>query len=299
MLIICYVPKLSKVFNVKFFFEDSNEFARRAVEVALAERERSGIKRNDMIDVFVKLKSEAAANGMSTKEFKEVIAAQMAIFLAGGTETSSTTIANILFEVAKHSHVQDRLRQEILQAFDNENGSISYETLTGLEYLNMIIDETLRMYPVFPFIEREHLNPSNSGKQFSLKPFYDFNIPKGMGVFISTYGLHYDPKYWHEPEKFNPERFSPENKKQLMPMIYLPFGGGPRNCIGWRMGLLQVAACIVHILKNHYVKLCPQTHLKPEFNAKAFVLQTKGGMYLEAIRDDMCKSAAQNTACNK
>lgn len=100
-------------------------------------------------------------------------------------------------------------------------------------------------------------------------------------------------QYWSDPQTFNPERFAPENKKSINPMIYMPFGGGPRNCIGARLGSLQVRACIVHILKNHSVQICPETNLNAEFNAKAFFLQTVDGTHLEVIRDDLYKQSCR------
>lgn len=68
-------------------------------------------------------------------------------------------------------------------------------------------------------------------------------------------------------------------------MIYLPFGGGPWNCIGARMGLLQVKTCIAYILKNHRVEICSETNLNTKFNPKVFVLQVEGGINLEMVRD--------------
>ncbi|XP_013114329.1 cytochrome P450 6g1 [Stomoxys calcitrans] len=288
-LIMGFLPELNKFLKPTFFYTESNEFVRRASDIAIEDREKTGIKRNDLIDLFVKLKAEAVTKGVDMIEFRDTIAGQMAVFLGGGTDTSSTTISNILLELAKQPQIQDRLRQEIRTAFMEGNGSISYDTLTSMEYLKMVIDETLRIYPIFPLLERQYLDPKGTGKPYSLKPYSDFEIPHGMAVYISAFGLQYDPKYWPDPEKFDPERFSPENKQSMNPMIYLPFSSGPRNCIGARLGYLQVSACIVHVLKNHYVKVCPQTDLNPDFNKTTFFLQTKGGIHLEVIRDYMCK----------
>ncbi|XP_075168965.1 cytochrome P450 6g1-like [Haematobia irritans] len=283
---IAFLPALRKLGKTKFFYDECYEFVRNASRFVLAERERNGIHRNDLVDLFVKLKKEAIAQGKNLEELQEIIDAQMIMFLGGGTETTSTTIVNILFELSKQPAIQNRLRDEIQENFRKGNGSISYESLIEMKYLNMVIDETLRMYPVFPLSEREYLNPNHIDESYSLKPFCDFSIPPGMGVYISVYGLHYDPKYCPEPEKFNPERFSPENKKFINPMVYLPYSSGPRYCIGARMGQLQTAAGIVHALKNHYVKVCSETNLKAEYNTKAFFLQTKGGIHLEVVKDD-------------
>ncbi|XP_058975917.1 cytochrome P450 6g1-like isoform X1 [Musca domestica] len=288
--VVFMAPNLNWLFRPSIFFRETVEFFKTHTTQNVEERIRNPIRRPDMIELVVKLRNEVVEKGGDIKEFMEYIVAQTVTFFSGGTETSSTTIANVLFELAKNPHIQQRLRQELLDAFSRGNSSISYEDLSELEYLSMVVDETLRMYPVFPLIERQYLNPKKEVSEgYSLRPFYDFEIPNGMPVYISVYGLHYDEKYWTDPRKFDPERFSPENKANLNPMIYLPFGGGPRNCIGARMGLIQVKTCIAYILKNHRIEICSETNLQTKFNPKAFVLQVEGGINLEIVRDELYK----------
>lgn len=193
-LLISFAPKLNKYFNVMGLFKETELFLRNTTEFMINDREKSGQKRNDMIDIFLKLKQEAEANGENMNEFMENLSAQTGIFLAGGFDTSSTTISNLLFELAKQPEVQQRLRQEIVQAFIEGKGCISYETINDLEYLNMVVAETLRMYPVFPMLERQYYRPHTKAEDYSLKPYYDFKIPEGMAVYISAFGLNYDPQ---------------------------------------------------------------------------------------------------------
>ncbi|XP_075152957.1 cytochrome P450 6g1-like [Haematobia irritans] len=286
-LIMGLMPKWNRFFKPSVFFKDTEDFLRSASAMVLKERETTRLKRNDLIDLFVKFKAEVVASNGNLEEFMQIIAGQLGVFIAGDTETSSTTIANVLLEVAKHPDIQDRLRKEICDAFVQGNGSVSYDAINNIPYLDMVVNETLRLYPVFPMLERQYSKGSNDSKGYSLKPFYDFNIPDGMAVYISVYGLHYDSKYWPDPKRFNPERFVPENKKSMNHMIYLPFSDGPRHCIGRRLGYLQVKTCVAHMLKNHRVQVCSQTNLNAEFNPKIFVLQTIGGTHLEVVRDDL------------
>lgn len=95
----------------------------------------------------------------------------------------------------------------------------------GLPYLDMIISETLRKYPPIGYQERV------SAADYEL-PGSDIVIAKGTPVFASITGFHHDPNYFPDPEKFDPERFSSENKQTLPSHAYMPFGKGPRNCIG-------------------------------------------------------------------
>lgn len=90
---------------------------------------------------------------------------------------------------------------------------------------NLNILETLRKYPVLPFLDRI------CAENYKI-PETDVIIEKGTFVYIPMFGLHYDPKYFPEPHKYDPERFNDENKKNIPPYSYIPFGEGPRNCIG-------------------------------------------------------------------
>jgi cytochrome P450 family 6 len=89
----------------------------------------------------------------------------------------------------------------------------------------MVVSETLRMYPILPFLDRVSTDTYKM-------PDCDFVLEKGVPVYISMLGMHYDPEYFPNPEKFDPNRFSEENKSNILPCSYFPFGEGPRICIG-------------------------------------------------------------------
>ncbi|XP_059225821.1 uncharacterized protein LOC106092109 [Stomoxys calcitrans] len=287
---LTFMPQLAKLFRVKACFRSTYAFVKSTVDFMINDRQRSGHKRNDVIDIYMKLKQEAAIAGEEEMQTLKCFYAQTCSILLGGVETSATTISSALFELAKNPEIQERLRKELQNAFLNGHGEISYESITSLEYLGMVIDETLRKYPGLPLLDRRY-KPVGEKDRYSLKPYYDYELPKGMPVYISNYALHYDSKYWPNPTTFDPERFSLENRQNIEPMSYLPFGNGPRNCIGYRLGLLQIKTALAHFLKNHRVQVCEQTNLEPQFDPKAFILQQKGGVYLEVVRDNMFDNA--------
>lgn len=97
--------------------------------------------------------------------------------------------------------MQKRLRDEINEALVEGGGSLSYEKIQSLEYLAMVVDEVLRMYPVLPFLDREYESVEGQ-PDLSLKPFYDYTLENGTPVFIPIYALHHDPKVFHPMEKF-------------------------------------------------------------------------------------------------
>ncbi|KAM7342310.1 cytochrome P450 6g1-like [Cochliomyia hominivorax] len=290
-LIMFFAPKLNWIFKPKVFYHSTEQFLRSSISRVMEERERLQGQRNDLIDAFVKIKQQADEKNEQIS--MNNLYAQAGILMTGGYETSSTTLANALFELAKDQQVQETLRQEILK-HSEEDGEISYDTLNKMSYLQMIVDEILRMYPVLPLLDRRYQPSTYKSTEFSLQPYYDYKLPNDMPVYIPVFGLHYDPKYWPDPLKFDPERFNAVNKKLLRPCTYLPFGDGPRNCIGARLGLLQVQVGLVYFLKNFSVEICSETNINSEFEPKSIALQIKGGIHLRFIRDDLCDRFNRN-----
>ena len=94
-----------------------------------------------------------------------------------------------------------------------------------------------------------------------------------MQIYIPTYAIHHDPLYYPDPELFNPDRFMPENKSQLTPYTFLPFGAGPRNCVGMRFALMNIKTAVLRVLlKFRFVKT---VNTKTEFNYKKFIVFTQ------------------------
>ncbi|XP_075144715.1 cytochrome P450 6g1-like [Haematobia irritans] len=287
-IFVYFMPQLTGLVGAKMYHKETEKYMASMLSEIMEAREKSAIKRNDLIDVFLKLKDNPELNTKDMPPIMNNIQAQAIFFTMAGFETSATTISSTLLELAKNPHIQLKLRDEIYKAWHEGQGEISYESLNSLEYLDKVVHETLRMYPPLPLLEREHL-PTENGELFSLRPYKDYTIPQGMAVYISVYGLHYDPKHWPDPHIFNPERFSVEEKMSRHPMVYLPFGNGPHKCMGTLLGLLQVKVFLVNFLQDHYVRLCEKTPLSAKLEPKSFILQVKGGVPLEVVLDDMNK----------
>ncbi|KAH8254911.1 hypothetical protein KR026_004527 [Drosophila bipectinata] len=289
-----FLPKLVSLFRIQFFTPEFSSFMRKTIGHVMEDRERTGNVRNDLIDILVALRKEAAAEPSKPHYARnqDFLVAQAGVFFTAGFETSSSTMSFALYELAQHPEMQQRLREEINEALLEGGGSLTYEKIQGLEYLSMVVDEVLRLYPVLPFLDREY--ESIQGEpDLSLKPFYDFSYENGTPVFIPIFALQRDPKFWPNPNQFDPERFSPENRKNIQAMAYLPFGAGPHNCIGSRIGLLQSKLGLVHLLKNHAVRNCADTMNQMKFDPKGFVLQADGGIHLEIVNDGLYDVSAR------
>ncbi|KAG5863356.1 hypothetical protein JTB14_030298 [Gonioctena quinquepunctata] len=201
------------------------------------------------------------------------IVAQCFVFFVAGFETSSTTMTFALYELATHSDIQEKVREEIKTVLEKHNDQITYDTLNELNYLGQVIDETLRMYPPLPVITRRCV------EDYKL-PDSDIIIEKNTRVFIAINGIHYDPEYYDSPEIFNPDRFSEENKHKRNPYTHLPFGEGPRICMGIRFGMMQTKVGLTSILKNFRVKLSSKTKVPLKMSPRNFIPTTDGGMWL-------------------
>lgn len=194
MLLIFYAPKLNPVMRPKVFDASVEQFLKRSIIQIMAERESSGVPRHDLIDAFLKIKHEAAAKGDDVGQCVQGLIAQTCILIFAAFDSSIRSISLSLLEVAKDEAIQQRLREEILQALVEGNGEISYERLNKMEYLDMVLNETFRMYPALPITERMHEFHPNKSEGFNLKPYYDYELPNEMPVYVSVFGIHYDEK---------------------------------------------------------------------------------------------------------
>ncbi|XP_068147565.1 uncharacterized protein [Drosophila tropicalis] len=282
--IILVLPALATLARVKVFSKKTSEFIRQSITYVLAEREKSGVKRNDLVDILLAMKKEAADNPDKPNRAHDMdyLVAQAAVFQTAGYETSSSTMALALYELAKNEEAQNRLRSEISEYFGEED-HISYERIQEMPYLSKVVNETLRLYPIVGYAERECIQPAE-GERFNLKPYYDMEVPNGMPVYIGVLAIHRDPQYWPDPDKFDPERFDPSNRHNLNMDAYMPFGIGPRNCIGMRLGLLQSKLGLVHLLRHHRVQTCDKTVKSIVYAPLSPVVSSKDEIYLKLER---------------
>jgi len=178
------------------------------------------------------------------------IVAQGLIFILAGYETTAAAMNFTTYLLATHPEVQDRLREEIQQTF-GDNVKPNYDNVNSLQYLDMVFSESLRLYPPIPL----HLGRWARKE----RTICGKRIPKGTGVLAPTWALHHDPAFWKDPWKFDPERFSPENRDKIIEMSYLPFGDGPRNCIGRRFALMEAKMALVEVFRRYKVSACERT----------------------------------------
>ncbi|KAL9984592.1 hypothetical protein ACROYT_G006904 [Oculina patagonica] len=194
----------------------------------IAERSKANgnkkAQRKDMLQLMLDAKEETGGEKIDNDD----IQAQALVFLLAGYDTSSTTLGFVCYHLAINTHVQDKLRDEIDRMWPGDEESPSYDVLHKMDYLDMVINETFRIYPP-GFVLQRDCNETCTIKGVT--------IPKGTSVTIPCYAIHHDPEIWPEPEKFDPERFTETKKAKRHPYTFLPFGFGPHNCVGMRFAL--------------------------------------------------------------
>lgn len=183
----------------------------------------------------------------------EIAGNGLAFFIAG-FETTGTALSFMAYLLAKHQDIQDRLREEIVEVLERD-GAFTYDNVFGMKYLDQVICESMRYYPgVVGFTTRM------CGQDYVHN---DVTIPAGVSILIPNYHMSHDPAHWDEPDKFDPDRFSAARKGQIDPMVYQPFGQGPRNCIGMRFAQLEMRLAMAKTLAK-YKFVLDDRHLKEE-----------------------------------
>uniref|UniRef100_A0A8C9W478 unspecific monooxygenase n=1 Tax=Scleropages formosus TaxID=113540 RepID=A0A8C9W478_SCLFO len=201
--------------------------------------------------------AEAKATGESIKGLTDhEILSQSLIFIFGGYETTGSTLTLLVYNLATNPDTMRKLQEEIDRVFP-DNAPVLYEALMQMEYLDMAINESMRLWSPAPRIER-------ACKQ--TVEIHGVTIPSDTLVVVPTYVLHRDPKIWESPETFKPERFSKENRESIDPYTFLPFGTGPRNCIGMRFALMIMKLAVVKLLQNFDFETCKETQIPLELN---------------------------------
>ncbi|XP_060524722.1 cytochrome P450 6a2-like isoform X2 [Cylas formicarius] len=246
-------------------------------------REKNQIFRKDFFQLMLQLKNLGKVtddetitspnkSGESFLSMNEV-AAQCFVFFAGGFETSSNVMAFTLYELALNQEIQSKVRETVNKVLDGHNGEITYESIQEMTYLENAINEAMRKYPVLPIL------PRISTKRYKI-PDSDLVLEAGTRVWIPVAGLHWDPNIYPDPERYDPDRFSEQNQALKSNPVYLPFGEGPRQCIGLRFGMLQSKIGLASILRNFKVTLNAQT-ATPLAIKPVFLTTARDDIYLD------------------
>ncbi|XP_018353975.1 PREDICTED: cytochrome P450 9e2-like [Trachymyrmex septentrionalis] len=281
------MPLITKMLGIKFVSNNVGEFFKDLVRNTIHTRDVKNIVRPDMLQLMMETRGK---RGPGKELTIEDMTAQAFIFFFGGFDTVSSLMCFAVHEIAVNPDVQAKLRDEVDEVLKTNNGDLTYEALNGMQYLDAVINEALRKWPIAAFLDRINV------EDFELPPALPgdkpFLLKKGMNVWFPVYGLHRDPKYFERPDEFDPERFLDENKKDINSAAYLPFGLGPRMCIGNRFALLETKVMLFHLLSRCELKMCAKTSHPLQLSTSNFAMLAEGGFWLKIqARDDISVSS--------
>ncbi|XP_021957638.1 cytochrome P450 9e2 [Folsomia candida] len=291
-------PKLAGRLGITMFGEEMHEFFAGAIKSSIKQRDKTGQKGNDFIQLMLetredKLKTDESEldsfekDAIIKSEVKgqastadllddDGVVSNCVLFILAGFDTTQSLLLFCAYALAIHPEIQDKLRKEVEGVLDANDGDFTYDSIHKMAYLDMVINETLRFYPPAAITDR-------GCNQDFLLPGTDITVKKGEAVIVPIYGIHHDERYYPEPETFDPERFSPENKGKMNTYAFLPFGQGPRNCIGMRFALTEVKLAIAQLVHNFDIEPSKRTLIPMQYQ-NAGSLKPKDGMWLALKR---------------
>jgi len=213
--------------------EENDEIIRGIIE----ERVASQNEVNDLLNMLLETRYEDTGEGMSVEQLID----EIKILFIAGHETTANALTFTLQLLGSHLDVQQKVFEEILKV-ESESEDV-VEQLQKMTYINAVLNESMRLYPPAWITDRQNVDDDVLGK---------FTIKKDTLIGVSFYELHRNPKYWENPDQFDPNRFLGEQKKHSMQYFY-PFGAGPRMCIGAGFAIYEMCLAISYIIKKYKV----------------------------------------------
>jgi cytochrome P450 len=207
----------------------------------------------------------------------ELVLSESMQLLVAGHETSSNALSWLLYLLSSRPDCLERVRQEFNSVLGD--APLSFGDVPKFEFATQVILEALRLYPPFWMVDRMAVADDR---------VEDLAIPRGSTVIVFVHGAHHAQRYWPSPESFDPERFSKANEKLHTPFTHLPFGAGPRGCIGGNYAMLQILMILSELLRRYDFQLTPGQTIEPR---PMVILRPKHGIrmtFTKTIASDLC-----------
>ncbi|EFN89240.1 Cytochrome P450 6a2 [Harpegnathos saltator] len=277
-----FVPQVLDFFSISNTNRGVEKFFIKLFRDNIEYREDYNVVRHDFMNLLIQLMEKGYVEPDDEKDKVNISSntnkltmlqatAQAFVFFIAGFETSSSTATYCLYELAQNQDIQDKVRQEIDETL-KKYGELTHDAMNEMTYLHKIIKETTRKYPSLPSLNRVVTEDI-------VLPMTNVHLPKGTSITIPVFAMHRDPALFPDPDKFDPERFNPDQVKARRTYTYMPFGGGPRQCIGSRFGYMQTKIGVINVISNFKFKLHPRTPIPLVFDPNVFLLIVKDGVH--------------------
>jgi cytochrome P450 len=242
---------------------------RDAVDYVIGQRRATTSESADLLSMLLSARDEETGEGMTDEQLR----VEVTTFLLAGQETTSLALTWTWYLLSQHAGPQRRLEEEIDTVLSGRPPE--YADLANLPYTRMVIDEAMRLFPPAWGFSRQALSDDELG---------GYRLPRGWLAFVVPYVLHRLPAFWQDPETFDPDRFTPDHSADRPKFVYLPFGAGPRQCIGNQFALIEAQLILatlaqgyrLHLLPKHRVEPWPLITLRPRFGMPMIVERRTG-----------------------
>ena len=277
--LVFFLPELAKTFKVSLIPQSMDSFFRKIMKEVIESRIKKEHIRNDFLQLMIDQEK------IDIERFNDsAIVSHAASFFLDVYETSSITLSFLAFLIAHNPEVQEKARKEIKKVLSKFDGVLCYEALQEMTYMEQVLNESMRLYPaagsLMKICTEEYQLTGADGISCNVKP--------GTIIVIPTGAYHVDPLYWLNPEKFDPERFNEEEKRNRNKFTFLPFGEGPRICVGMRMAVMQIKAAMATILENYSLEVSSKTQIPLKRDPKTLMATAVGGLWIYVKQLDPC-----------
>lgn len=225
----------------------------------IADRRKSKERYDDLLQMLMDVKDEDTGEQMTDRQLRDEC---MTIFLAGH-ETTALALSWLWYLLYLNPEQATKLQEEVDTVLQGKTPTLA--DLPKLEYIRLVVDETLRMYPPAWIIGRRNIEDDEIG---------GFSIPAGYNILMPVFAIHRDPKIWEEPDSFKPERFKKENMQDKHRYAYFPFGGGPRFCIGNNFAIMEMQIVVAMLVQKFQFSIDDSFDNTPD---PLITLRPKGG----------------------
>lgn len=230
-------------------FRRARKDLQRIVDQLVADRTARGLGGDDIVSRLIESTSKETDRALAQTRIRD----ELVTLLLAGHETTASTLSWTLYLMDKHPEAWERVREEVVRVIGDRLPT--FEDLHELRYLSRVLDEAIRLYPPVWILPRIALGPDTIG---------GYHVPAGADVLICPYTLHRHPDFWDEPDRFDPDRFLPERSADRPRYAYVPFGAGPRFCIGNSLGLMEAAFVVALVARDLRLKVVPGYEVVPE-----------------------------------
>ena len=215
----------------------------------IANRRESGRDESDLLSMFLSARDEETGASMTDQQLRDEV---MTMLLAGH-ETTSLTLSWTYYLLSQHPEAGRSIAAEVDRVIGNERPG--FQHVEHLTFTRRVLEESLRLYPPAWGFSRLALGDDEIG---------GYRVPKGSIVFVIPFVVHRRAKLWPDPGRFDPQRFAPEHESTRPRFSYIPFGGGPRGCIGNQFAMLEAQLIVASIAQRYQIELVPGQKIEPE-----------------------------------